>query len=379
VTVALSERAPRRRRTWVVVALCASVPLICIALWLLAHRIHEPPPPLWTLGDLPRVPASSDNGYILLDAPTTPRLSWLVSQDEEGLDFFCGAPGSEAGSADPNWGEVLSRRQLIVDVVADTDFIARQRVGLDASQRPRFAEDNDPVLDADWHGMHVVRWHKGLELTLLLRALEGDFPGALTGATDLFRAALDLVRTARSFVGHLVAIVVVARSIELLHRIDMAIDATEGAGDNPALQPTLTRLGSLLQTLDEATLDMRHAMIFEYLHSRAAIDAIARDPEIASLPPWGSLVFDRQDTARRIDNNFQRIVEFARDPSVTPEPEFRTGTERPMWWLFNPGGQQALEVFTSGVSYAARIRTFEEQEASLKLRARELASRLQLE
>src|SRR5688572_27371825 len=121
-------------RRWLVIAAAASVVFLPIAGWLLAHRLSEPMPPIYTVGDLPAVPPPAINGAVRVGSALR-----SVAQIEE-LTVLRTEPDPERRRAAIDSAAAVLRARASADST-EIDLV------IESMRMPRFADACDPGRD----------------------------------------------------------------------------------------------------------------------------------------------------------------------------------------------------------------------------------------
>jgi hypothetical protein len=182
-----------------------------------------------------------------------------------------------------------------------------------------------------------------VELSVLDSALDGNFELAFPGVRLLAHGDLSFVVSARTLVSQMVAFVTLRRTLTLLDVL-MAGHDDELASDRPvaAPLPVLEEIKKQWASLDPASLGMQRALIGEYRLVLKMVDMVDQSPSDYGVSPLGRLLFDRAETLRIVNHEYELLKRFLEVPG-TPAPEIR---DHPglFWWLNNPLGKQMLQL-----------------------------------
>lgn len=325
----LDRRGPRR---WLAggIGCLLTLPVLWVAAHLLAST--SPPPPLWTLADLPPVPPG-DNGFDRVSALRSPRLEQeLVELVSESLD-------------DP--ADVLDR----IEERADALRAAEGVLDVDGRQDPLevfsaevFADSTDPAGAGGAPALPLLGAHRllGARVFALLQT------GALLEATRVLaivlRADLELLSTARGLIVHVVAMMMATEAVAW---VGVLLEALSARSTRPGPDGAPAELSSAIPGLDAIVhalavepdrIDIRRSVISEHIFMRSTFSAF----EASDLGGIQRLAYDRRQTLRMIHADHEQLMVLAADPSA--RADFSEPLGRPLWWIYNPVGKMAVHM-----------------------------------
>ncbi len=339
----MSEKPGDETKLWRKVLLGAGLALVLVCLsaggWLGANLLLKDPQPalLWTEADLPALPPASDNGWVVfsnkrLGNPTV----------SSSLTALC--DGKAHPSALAAWQEARRLRGDVVAVVSERGNQARIDGLREAYLKPQFRDACPLDIEADCPWIPLLRAHQLVELSMLDRAMEGHFEDAFAGADLLAQGDLSLIVSSRRLLSQMVGFAIVRRMMSLVDVL-LAGYEDELADDRPVSAKTsaLESIRKRLSTLDPVELSMRRSLIGEYQMVVRTLDLVEQSPSAAGIggrwEPLAGLLYDRGATQRRINDEYQALMEFVEVPGK-PQPVSKDATEGWGWWLRNPIGKQ---------------------------------------
>ena len=298
---------------------------------------RPPPAPLYTARDLPPLPSPAENGWtVLAHAARHVALPHLP----EAVTTICGARKT---SPRARWEAATAHAEVLAGIAgAAGPGLAK----LDAmAARPAFVEACSPDPTQPCPRLAFTQLHRVAEAAALAAATGHRMADALHRAAALVVLDLRLAASARSSVGQTMSLVHLTRSLNLVSTL--LADPTDADWQDPAVGPALERLYHPLAGLDPAVIDLRRAVVGEYLGLQALLGHLEhreQDRLRHQFGPAGLLFYDPGDTRARLDPYFRRLMAFARHPGPTAPAPMARQSAGSFWWLFNPIGKRLLDV-----------------------------------
>ena len=303
--------------------------------------LRKPPPaPLWTEADLPPLPDPAANGWVRVQNDVARRVPPNLPAALKSLT----AP-SPASAA---WGEVQRNKVAIAEQVAAPQSASWLPTIEAARASPRFADACPSRIDAACEELRFFSLHQLYELAVFDAALRGEWEDAFQRAAGLAALDVDYAATSRRALSGTIALKNCVRVVSLIDVLLSGYEAVESSQRIRVAGPTARTLDSLLGRISEDTLDLRRMVIGEYLFSLDGLDAIDRSPgalspEAGRFGPLARVLFDRGETLRMLNDEYEPIAKYASAPHG-PAPDVPgPHAQGPLWWLRNPTGKQALD------------------------------------
>ena len=299
------------------------------------------PSPLWSKSDLPRVPAVSDNGWVVMQRgmPSVGRL------DTPGkARSICNA--DSVASASDRWQSLEHDAPAIESFLSDPGTLDALRLVSEAATKPAFADacvvEGVPACPF----LTLMRAHNAAELKILMDARAERWSPAWEAAARLVRMDLAHLRSARSGLSNMSALANARRVVELLA---LLADRYAGIVDTP---PDGTRppqkIGAELDGAPIEQMTMERAVITEYLFLVYVLEDIQDKPSAAGVshPRFDAVArafFDPSATRAELNRYYGALAAFAREPAKGPPPTAPALRADSLWWVRNPVGKLVLE------------------------------------
>jgi hypothetical protein len=332
----MKRTAPPTR--WLAFAACVIIALPLA--WVAAHRLSPAPaPPPWTERDLPPPPDPRVNGAVAVmgssaasfpieDYPLTDRLEAQPPRDR--------------------WERIVAGRAAFEEWAADPARTAEVAAAEAALGAERFA---DPCrgLASRCHPLQVVGLTRFVVMYGYTRALAGEWAEAFARAVALLEASDDLLRTARTYLGHIVAIDMSHRAVDQLRVLLAAVP------DRAPIALSLERVERALGAIERNDVHIRRAIINDALAMRELVIGWIASPSGTSYDPLAPYVTNARSTIAAADAYYVAVVRWI-DAGMPAgrEPRFEQQATGFGWWAWNPGGKELLDMF--GVDLARPIR-----------------------
>lgn len=328
-----------RRAARIVIGAIASV-LILVLAWVAAQLLlRRPYPPLlYTEADLPKLPASADNG-------------WELLKNELHAVGDLGRPAKEITEiSDPKatftdrWTRATAQAQKLSNLARDEK--TKQWLGVidKVAAHPRFVDACPITFEPDCpRSLQFLYLHQMQEAVVLHDALEHRWKEAFVRAEKMMRLDVEFLPSSRSILTQAISRAHVHRTMKL---VDVLLDgvALEKQPDQRPDAARLTQLandfGPLLNAIHEEDLAPLRAVIAEYLFSAYALDQLAHAPKAGRFSRGSILLYDPGHALEMLNDRFRQYTAFAQRDGVGDAPQFPLSR---LYFLHNPTGHLAVD------------------------------------
>lgn len=336
--------------------------------------LAKPPPPLlWTEQDLPPLPDAASNGWVVIQnraarsqPPSLPSAVHSITQV---------SPTRPAGQA---WTDITTLQPAVSGFVHDTanaDWYATIDLSL---SKPSFADACPTRIDSDCPHLAVLRAHQMEELRALDSALDGRWNDALVSAARLASSDAAFSATTRSIVSAMVSLARCTRAVDLIDVLDAGYRAAGKDATTVDIQ-TMRSVGAAIASVKAADMDLKRAVISEYLFSVQGL-ALAEatpgavSPAAGDLGPLARFTFDRGETLAMLNDDYRAWAAYARapaGPAPTPPPSRAAGS---WWWMHNATGKTSLDMLQ--LQIARMIKRAADDRAELMTRCDDVGAKI---
>lgn len=328
----MSDSVPAQRRSvlaiWLprVAVLVVAVP----ALWVVSNHFpwKREPAPLFSKSDLPTAPAPAENGW------ETFKLAHATAAEAipDPLARLLATKVKQTPAA--RWAAVQAKKaQIAAFVAAHKSRLPPLEAALG---KPAFADACPLRMGARCDMMSRSDAHEAVELAAFDRALDGQWGDAFQLAAKLAHADGLLVASFRLPVVEVIGLLDATRTTTLIDTLLAGFHASQHSAVDPAVVYDLT---AALQSIDPQKIDLRRAVIGEYLLDQGALDHV-----VAESGFFGKLTLDRAETQRLLDDRFRALARFAQNPSGPRPPVPPLLTNNSFYWLHNASGKRFLDL-----------------------------------
>ena len=299
-----------QRRRGAKIAVGATVAVLVLAgAWVGAHVLRSAPAPHWSDADLPPLPPAEENGWEQL------RVRGFRAELEEPWNRLAGE-GAEALWAES--ARTLGARAAIAAHREDAEAILAL---------PRFVDACPARLSASCPTLEVLALIDVAALIATGHAHEGEWEEAIGSAARLVDRMGQLAASGRLLVTRMLGVVALREALSV---------ALAVARHTP-VEVDLSALEGALE-LDEAAIELAPAFVGEYLFFRSAMEESREQP----------LLIDRAQTDAMAVRLYGELRAFAEEPPAGPRPSREPYSEGPLWWVYNAGGKEMLDLMMAG-------------------------------
>jgi hypothetical protein len=325
---------------WILCALLG-VGLAAVAVWMGDNLWPRPmPPALYREAELALPAAPGENAWeTLQNLRNAPGTVWTDVQIPEELEPLLAVKIEDRGRISAYWEEAEQLQGPLKAFLQKNPPLAQQLIKI--SDSPQWVDLSSPRQSISTSSLIAfLDYHRWISLYWIHLALEGNVETALAAWRKVYVQDLAWLKSARSFLSHLMAAGAVREDLDFFLLL--------WNGHPPANSVEWIQW---LRAHPPGEFSLDRAVKYEYLERSAQLESIAANPSKSKLTPGFQLLFNPVLLRAALNAKFRNLEKILRGPPQNWAPELKRLDQEvmnlrqdPFWWFSNPGGKMLLQL-----------------------------------